>query len=113
MVIFHKIISEVVYLHFLEFCIAIRILSTNNISREYNEFAKSLIHCFVASYAHIYGKCYMSHNIHSVLHLSDDVKKFGPLNTFSAFPFESYMQPLKKKNQKWWKTFTTTCAPLS
>lgn len=39
----------------------------------------------------------MSHNMHSILHLSDDVKKFGPLNSFSAFPFESYMQPFKKK----------------
>lgn len=97
MVIFHKVISEEVYNHFLEFCIAIRILSTNNITSEYNEFAKSLILHFVASYAQIYQKCFMSHNMHSILHLSDDVKKFGPLNSFSAFPFESYMQPLKKK----------------
>lgn len=97
MVIFHKVISEEVYNHFLEFCIAIRILFTNNITSEYNKFAKSLILHFVASFAQIYQKCYMSHNMHSILHLSDDVEKFGPLNSFSAFPFESYMQPLKKK----------------
>lgn len=39
----------------------------------------------------------MSHNVHIISHLADDVKKFGPLDNFSAFPFESYMQPLKKK----------------
>lgn len=39
----------------------------------------------------------ISHNVHIILHLADDVKKYGPLNNFSAFPFESFMQPLKKK----------------
>jgi len=39
----------------------------------------------------------MSHNVHIISHLAEDVKKFGPLDNFSAFPFESYMQPLKKK----------------
>jgi len=98
MVIFHDAISKEVYNHFLELCVAIRILSIDNISDEYNEFSKKLIYHFVASFGHIYGKCYMSHNIHTLLHLSDDVKKFGSLNNFSVFPFESYMQPLKKKN---------------
>lgn len=97
MVIFHDVLSKEVYNHFLEFCVAIRILSIDNISDEYNEFAKKLIYHFVATFAHIYGKCYMSHNIHTILHLADDVKKFGSLNKFSAFPFENYMQPLKKK----------------
>lgn len=39
----------------------------------------------------------MSHNVHIIQHLADDVKKYGSLNNFSAFAFESYMQPLKKK----------------
>lgn len=41
----------------------------------------------------------MSHNVHIISHLADDVKKFGTLDNFSAFLFESYMQPLKKKSR--------------
>lgn len=74
-----------------------RILSINNISEEYFDYAKSLIQHFVGLFAQIYGKSYMSHNVHIILHLADDVKKFGPLNSFSAFPFESFIQPLKRK----------------
>lgn len=38
----------------------------------------------------------MSHNIHVAIHLADDVKKYGSLDSFSAFPFENFMQALKK-----------------
>lgn len=97
MVVFHEIISKEAYDHFMEFCVAMRILSINNITEEYNSFSKSLINHFVVEFGNIYGKQYMSHNVHIILHLADDAKKYGSINNFSAFPFESYMQPLKKK----------------
>lgn len=97
MIVLIDIVDKEVYDHFLQFSVAMRILSTNNISEEYIDYAKSLILHFVVLFAHIYGKSYMSHNVHIILHLADDVKKFGPLHNFSAFPFESFMQPLKKK----------------
>lgn len=62
-----------------------RILSNNNISEEYIDYAKSLIHNFDALFAHMYGISYMSHNVHIILHLADDVKKYGPLNNFQPF----------------------------
>lgn len=95
----------------MKLCIAIRILSTNNISEEYIDHAKSLIHNFVALFAHIYGRSYMSHNVHIILHLADDVKIFGPLNNFSAFPFECFMQPLNKKI-KWYEAVAAVSTPL-
>ncbi|MBW0553830.1 hypothetical protein O181_093545 [Austropuccinia psidii MF-1] len=97
MVVFRDIVSKEVYEHFLELCIAIRQLLTNNISSDINNYAKSLLNHFIISFANIYGKSYMSHNVHIIQHLADDVTKFGSLNNFSAFEFESYMQPMKKK----------------
>lgn len=38
----------------------------------------------------------MSHNVHNLLHICDDVNHFGPLDMLSAFPFENHMQVLKK-----------------
>lgn len=51
---------------------------------------------FVQGFVQIYGEREASHNIHSLIHLADDVKVHGPLDSFSAFPFESNMKFLKK-----------------
>lgn len=97
MVVFKDFLSKKTYNHFMELCVAIRILSTDNISDAYIMFAKELLTHFVSTFGQIYGKTFMSHNIHITLHVADYVKEFGPLNCYSAFPFESFMQPLKKK----------------
>jgi len=96
--IFREILSKQVYEHFLELSFAIRILLASNINETYVIYAEKLLKHFVSTFACLYGEMYMSHNVHSVLHLVGDVKKYGSLNNFSAFPFESFMQPLKKKN---------------
>ena len=39
----------------------------------------------------------MSYNVHSLIHLVDDVQYFGvSLNKISAFPFESYLHQMKR-----------------
>lgn len=38
----------------------------------------------------------VSYNVHSLIHLADDVDKFGALDSFSAFKFENYLQKVKK-----------------
>jgi hypothetical protein len=35
-------------------------------------------------------------NVHSLLHLAEQVRHFGCLDTCGAFPFENYLQVLKK-----------------
>lgn len=37
----------------------------------------------------------MNYNIHNLIHLISDVKTFGSLDKFSAFPFENYMYTIK------------------
>jgi len=36
------------------------------------------------------------YNVHSLLHLCDDVRKFGDINSLSAFPFESHLGVIKR-----------------
>lgn len=38
----------------------------------------------------------MTHNVHNLLHVVDDVRNFGCLDNYSSFPFENYLQTLKK-----------------
>lgn len=51
---------------------------------------------FVEDFKTIYGREYMSHNVHNLLHFCNDVKKFGTLDKFSSFRFENYLSTVKK-----------------
>lgn len=42
----------------------------------------------------------MSHNVHALLHLADDEHFHGPLNTWTVFPLENRMAPLKRMIRK-------------
>ncbi|EZA56087.1 hypothetical protein X777_03737 [Ooceraea biroi] len=75
------------------------ILSSKDLN-EYVTYAQDLILFFIKTFMKLYGIHNMSHNIHNLIHLVDDVKKFGPLDNFSAFKFENYMQILKKYIRK-------------
>lgn len=45
--------------------------------REYIHYAQTLIDYFVKSFGQIYGKHFISHNIHSMIHMYDDYIQFG------------------------------------
>ena len=36
------------------------------------------------------------YNVHGLVHLADDAKLYGPLDSYSAFPFKSFLGRLKK-----------------
>nr|CAI5841124.1 unnamed protein product [Callosobruchus analis] len=89
------------YTNFLTLHVAIRILTSpeliNNTSLEY---AQGLLKHFVQYFQIIYGKDKMSHNVHNLLHIKEDVRKFGALDNFSAFRFENYMAKIKRTLRK-------------
>lgn len=52
---------------------------------------------FVNNYVHMYGKKFVVYCVHSLLHITDDVRLLKtPLDDFSGFMFENYLQTLKK-----------------
>lgn len=50
---------------------------------------------FVVDFENLYGSVHCTMNIHLVKHIAESVRYFGPLWTFSAFPFESFISVLK------------------
>jgi hypothetical protein len=56
----------------------------------YVDYAQDLLDKFVKDFPSIYGKNKVSSNVHALLHVKEDVKKFGCMDRFSAFPFESF-----------------------
>lgn len=86
------------YNHFMLLHSAIRILCTPGKCIQYNSVADSLLTKFVRDVPKLYKKHEVNFNIHSLLHLCEDVKFTGAtLDSFSAFKFENHLQILKKE----------------
>jgi len=61
------------------------------------DYCERLLEMFVKHSADksVFGPGFVSYNIHGLLHLCDDVKRFGDINKWSAFPFENYLKFIK------------------
>lgn len=96
-IVLKKVLSRDVYTHFLTLHVAVSILISPmlTVNKSNIDYAEKLLQHFVESFGTIYGKEHMSHNVHNLLHLSNEVRKFGPLDSFSSFRFENFLQILK------------------
>lgn len=85
------------YKHFLLLNCAIYILC-NDICRDdiWRSYANDLLNSFVKYVPVLYSEEFLVYNVHNLLHLSEDVLNFGPLDSFSAFPFENFMSKIKR-----------------
>lgn len=99
-VVLKSVLSSSLYHHFVTLSVAVRIMCCPNLSRKYLNYAQQLLNHFVDSFKIIFGEHKVSHNVHNLIHISDDVKNFGVLDSFSAFKFENFMQYLKKLVRK-------------
>jgi hypothetical protein len=89
-------LSKEKYEHFLYLHFAIRILASPLLCKKYSSLAKECLTYFVYQLGKIYGVYHLIYNVHSLIHLSDECDVHGPLDRFSAFPFENFLGKLKK-----------------
>ena len=52
---------------------------------------------FVEHWGKLYGKDMLVYNVHGLTHLAADAMRFGPIDTFSAFTFETFLARIKTK----------------
>ncbi|XP_051176672.1 uncharacterized protein LOC127291531 [Leptopilina boulardi] len=90
------------YSHFLLLHTAVTILISETHIRDTRniDFAHETLQLFVKDFETLYGKEFISYNVHNLLHICEDVKRFGVLDNFSAFRFENYMGTAKKMIRK-------------
>lgn len=101
-VIFFELMNKATYLHFLLLHSAIHILA-DPISCRNAEFinkAEEMLKIFVKRVPEHYGIEFLAYNIHGLIHLCNDVRNYGSLDSFSAFPYENNMQHLRKMCRK-------------
>lgn len=80
--------------------ITFRVLLCPGSSEKLANFSEKLIKFFVKNFSEIYGPQFVSHNVHGLLHIVDDYRKYKSLEDCSCFPFENYMKVLKKMVRK-------------
>jgi len=77
----------------------------NKISERYSSneliiYADNLLRHFIKNCINIYGSGFVTLNVHSLIHLTDCVRRFGKLDHFSSFKFENSMPCLTRKVRK-------------
>lgn len=101
-IVLKKRLTNRKYEHFLILFVSLTLLVSQKFcsNTEYLNYAESLLEYFVKTTKSLYGPQFLTHNFHNLLHLCDDVKKFGCLENFSNFSSENYLQKLLKMIRK-------------
>jgi hypothetical protein len=96
----HGILNQQTYMLFLFLHAAIRILISKSPSKAHLSFADLALKKFVERCKDFYGPIFYSYNVHGLIHITNDVQQLGPLDSFSAFPYENNMVIFRKYCRK-------------
>lgn len=89
MAVFKDHIRADIYDHFLLLCSAVTICSSDEY-QSYFPKARELFSEYVEDQIHFYGAHSVTGNFHNLVHIVDDVERFGSLNEISTYEFENY-----------------------
>ena len=97
-IVFKGVLKTKYMNNFLILMTIVRILCNKNLihDEEILQYVENLCKTFIRQYQKLY-KCNVVYNIHSLIHIVDDVRKFGVLDSISAFPYESMLGNIKHK----------------
>ncbi|KAL7299388.1 hypothetical protein TKK_0007955 [Trichogramma kaykai] len=102
-IILNESLPDDFVLHFNCLSLATRILCDPAECHRNANNANLQLNYFFDQFKHVYAEEYVTSNVHALIHLTDCVKLYGPLDTFSAFPFENnmkFMKNLLRKHEK-------------
>ena len=84
--------------HFCILHVIIRIFCSKNMQTKENiDYAQCLCVKFVKNYQKLYGsKQNIVYNVHNLIHIHEDVRRYGTLDSISAFKYETLLGTLKR-----------------
>ncbi|CAH0551707.1 unnamed protein product [Brassicogethes aeneus] len=94
--VLRNILNEEQYANMMLLHSIIRFLSFEHQSPEVLDFCQVAVKTYVSICEDLYGQQFISYNIHALLHVVDDVRELGPLDSFSAFCYENNMPSVRK-----------------
>ena len=77
--ILHDILPQVYWNHYARFVVSIYYLTQQSISDQQLDYCEQSIKQFCSQFESLYGRRYMTANIHLLLHLTECVRELGPL----------------------------------
>lgn len=83
------------YQHFLTLFCAVTICESP-VFAHLLPIAREMLKHYVTCFQKIYGKQYVTSNVHNLVHLVDDVEFLGELQSFTAYPFENMLGKIKR-----------------
>jgi len=96
----HGIIPDVIYKNFMLISCGMYILLSQEHCVELCDQAQTVLTNFCHHFGDLYGKEFLSYNVHSVVHLADESRLHGVLDNVSCFVFENYLGKIKKLLRK-------------
>ncbi|KAE8739051.1 hypothetical protein FOCC_FOCC015456 [Frankliniella occidentalis] len=103
MLVFKDKLPDEVYKNFLLLQSAVYILASpvlvQTMVQTMVQNAKVLLRTFIEHSAALYGRKFVVLNVHSLVHLGEECEEHGPLENFSAFPFENKLKSIKEMLQ--------------
>ena len=90
------VLAPETYMNFLCLSVGVTLLMSEKFVPEHSDYACELLKHFVCEAQRLYGEKFVTYNVHSVIHLADVARRYGSLQNCSAYPFENYMQRLKR-----------------
>lgn len=93
---FLSTLTTACYNHFLLLHVALYLLSCPEFWELFDwlNYANELLKIFVQQTKYYYSKEMLLYNFHSLLHVAADVTNFGPLDQYSAFPFDNFLKTI-------------------
>ena len=93
--VLRDVLPEDYWNHYALLVVSIYYLLQQSISEEQLANSEKMLKKFCRQFEILYGRRYMTANVHNLLHLTDCIRELGPLWAYSCFHFESQNGALK------------------
>ena len=96
LIVLVHILPEPLYVNFKLRFVSILLSPSMCASSENCQYVEKLLKVFVTDFSKFYGKSSIVYNVHSLVHLPQDARKYGALDNVSSFPYETFLGKLQK-----------------
>jgi hypothetical protein len=89
--IFEKIMKKKYYDHFKKLVLAVHLAESRALTEQDIQAVERLCYDFLLQFPKLYSERHNVQVVHSIMHISESIRDFGPLTSYTTFNFESLL----------------------